>query len=223
MTGVIRKAAFLAALGLVVAVSVATAGIPSPANSSVPAFVDLVSCSSVGALPPYTKYQATITVRDIGNFPVVNSKVSLHFCTDVRIYSTIPGGTVVCPVYTHTAVTDANGQVTVEIPGAGFNTNGTSVGTNGLNCVSWYADTYLLGTSSVATYDEDGATLLTRQGVAGSDLISWIADKTGLPYVYRPRSDFNHLGSVDGADLILWIQYKTSLPAYISSCGTLCP
>ena len=223
MTGVIRKAALLAVIGLVAAVSVATAGIPSPANSTVPTYIDLVSCSSVGALPTATKYQATITVLDIGNFPVVNSLVTLTFCSDVKIYSTIPGGTVECPVFTNTAVTNSLGQVTVEISGAGRNTNGATVGTNGANCVTWKADGVTLGTSNVVTYDEDGATALAKQGVLGADLTAWLGDFTALPFVYKPRSDFTHINGLDGGDLTAFITYFTSLPAYVSSCGTLCP
>ena len=93
MTGVIRKATILVALGLVAATS-AMAGVPSPANCTIPSFVDLVSCSGAGALPPAAKYKATIIIRDLGNFPVANVSVSVRFCTDAKIYQTIPGGTV---------------------------------------------------------------------------------------------------------------------------------
>jgi len=228
MTGLIRKATLLVVLALVAATCVATAGIPSQANSTVPAFVNLISCDGTGALPPEyptgaARYKATVTVLDAGNFPVVNSQISLSFCTDVKIYQTIPGGTVVCPVFTNTAVTDAAGQATVEISGAGFNTNGATYGTNGANCVTWYADTYVIGTSNVTAYDEDGATALAKQGVLAADLTSWLLDKVALPAVYKPRSDFNNLGTLDAGDLTYWLQYKVALPAYNSSCGTLCP
>ena len=223
MTGLIRKATLLAVIALVATACVANAGIPSAAHSTVPAFVNLVACDGSGNLPTGARYKATVTVLDIGNFPVVNSQISLSFCSDVKIYQTIPGGTVVCPVFTNTAVTDANGQATVVISGAGFNVDGTAVGTNGAACVSWYADTYFLGKSSVTAYDEDGATGLAKQGVLAADLTSWLKDKVALPAVYKPRSDFNNGGALDAGDLTYWLQYKVALPAFNSSCGTLCP
>jgi len=220
MTGVIRKATLLVALGLVVA-SAAMAGVPSPANSTIPAFVNLVACSGTGSLPPAARYLSTITVRDLGNFPLSGVEISLRFCTDVKIYQTIPGGTVVQPVYTYSTLTDVNGQATVEISGAGFNTNGSTVGTNGSACVGWYADGTFLGGSHVATYDEDGASAIAKQGVLGADLSAWVSDFTALPAVYKPRSDFNNLGTLDGGDLSFWITYFTALPAFVSSCGAL--
>jgi hypothetical protein len=227
MTGLIRKATLLVVLALVATACVATAGIPSAANSTVPAFVNLVACDGSGALPPTfvgtfpNRYKATVTVLDAGNFPVVNSQISLSFCSDVHIYSSIPGGTVVGVVFTNTAVTDAAGQATVEISGAGMNSNGSTFGTNGANCVSWYADTYFLGTSNVSAYDEDGATSVSLQGVLAADLTRFTQDKLAIPAIYKPRSDFNNLGTLDASDLTFFAQYKLALPSYNSSCGTL--
>jgi hypothetical protein len=223
MTGLVRKATLLVVLGLVAATS-AIAGIPVPANCTIPTFVDLVACDGTGALPPAAKYKATVTVRDIGNFPVINATVSLSFCADFRIYSVIPGGTVVGSVFTNTALTDVNGQATVEISGAGNNSNGGSFGTNGLACVTWTANTVVLGTSNVAAYDEDGATIWpvqTLQGVQTADLTRFAQDKLALPPVYKPRSDFNHVSGLDTGDLTFFAQYKLALPAYNSNCGTL--
>lgn len=223
MTGLVRKATLLVVLGLVAATS-AIAGVPVPANCTIPTFVDLVACDGTGALPPAARYKATVTVRDIGNFPVINATVSISFCADVKIYQTIPGGTVVCPVFTNTALTDVNGQATVVISGAGWNTNGSSYGTDGLACATWSANGVVIGTSNVATYDENGMIPGgAKLGVEASDLTSLLLDKVGLPYVYRPRSDLNHLGSIDAGDLTYWLQYKVALPAYNSACGTLCP
>ena len=220
MTGMIRKATLLVVLGLVVS-SAAMAGIPSAANCLIPTFVDLVACDGTGALPPAARYIATITVRDIANVGCPNLVISLSFCTDVGIYSVIPGGTVVGPVFTKTAVTDALGQATVEISGAGWNASGATVGTNGANCVTWFASGYELGKSNVATYDEDGKTLLTKQGVAGTDLVAFLSDFFDIATPYKPRSDFDHSTLLGGGDLSFWLTYFLSIPAYNASCGTL--
>jgi len=222
MTGVTRKAAILVALGLVAATA-AMAGIPSPANCDLPAsgFVDLVSCDGSGALPNVAAYKATITVRDVGNFPVVGSVVSLTFCSDFNIYDAIPGGTVVGQRFTSTAVTDINGQVTVEVSGGGNNADGSTYGANGLDCVTWRADGYVLGTSSVTAFDEDGDITAPKQGVGGSDLTSWLSDYLLVPAVYKERSDFSHANELDGGDLTVWLTYYLTVPDYNSSCGTL--
>ena len=223
MTGLVRKATLLVVFGLLATAAIAQAGVPSPANCTLPTFVDLVACDGTGNLPTAAAFKATVVVRDISNNPVVGATIALSFCTDVKIYSAVPGGAVVCPVFTNTAVTDGTGSATVEISGAGFAVGGVTFGTNGINCVTWFANGIAIGLSNVATYDEDGATALAKQGVAGSDALVWVGDKTTLPAVYRSRSDYNHNGSVDGPDIVLWVNYKTALPAFTSSCGTLCP
>jgi hypothetical protein len=227
MTGVIRKATALVVLGLVAA-TVAVAGVPSGAQSHGPVngFVDLVSCDGVGALPPAAKYKATFTVHDLGDAPVSGAVISIVFCSDVKIYTAIPGGTVVCPTFTNTAVTNALGIATVEVSGAGYNTNGAVYGTSGLQCATWYANGAAMGCLDVATFDEDGKTALAKQGVGGSDLTAWLSDYVayttfGAPR-YAPRSNFSHLNFNDGPDLTAWLGYYTSGPAYNSSCGTLC-
>jgi hypothetical protein len=222
MTGLIRKATLLVVLALLATVAVATAGIPTEGNSLVPAFVNLVACDDLGNLPTGARFEATVTVKDVGNFPVVNAEISLSFCDDVRIYDAIPGGTVVCPVYTKTVKTDAAGQATVVISGAGFNVDGTTVGTDGADCVSWYADTYFIGTSHVSTYDEDGCTDGAKEGVFAADLTSCLKDKVGLPYSYRPRSDLNNNIDVDAGDLTYLLQYKVAIPSFALDCGDLC-
>jgi hypothetical protein len=224
MTGMIRKATLFAALGLVVASS-AMAGIPSPANSTIPAFVDLVACDGIGALPPAARYKATITVRDLGNFALENVAVSIRFCSDVRIYATIPGGAVTDVVgghlYTCTALTNASGQVTVLVSGAGLNATGASVGADGSVCATWYANDVAIGASSVATYDEDGGLSVAQQGIATSDLVRWAQDMLANPAIYKPRSDFDHSAALATGDLVFWAQYMLANPPFNASCGPL--
>jgi hypothetical protein len=222
MTGVIRKATLLVVLGLVAA-SVALAGIPDPGHSTVPAFVNLVACDGAGALTSAypARYQATVTVHDIGGFPVVGSLIRLSFCSDVRIYSVIPGGTVTGSVYTHGTLTNGSGQATVEISGAGLNSTGASFGADGLNCVTWTADGYTLGTSSVSAYDENGGLNVALQNVDATDLTRFAQDYLAVPSVYKPRSDFNNILGLDGGDLTFFAQYFLALPPFDTSCGTL--
>jgi hypothetical protein len=228
MTGVIRKATLLVALGLLAA-TVALAGIPSPSNSHGPVngFIDLVACDGVGVLPPAAKYKATFTVHDLADAPCPGVVISVVFCSDVKIYTAIPDGAVVCPKFTNTAVTNALGIATVEVSGAGYNTNGAVYGTSGLQCANWYANGSAMGCLDVATYDEDGKTALAKQGVGGSDLTAWLADYAAYQTYglarYAPRSNFSHLNNIDGADLTAWLGYYNAVPSFNSSCGTLCP
>jgi hypothetical protein len=220
MTGMIRKATILVALGLVAA-TVATAGIPSAATSIRPAFVDLVACDGAGALPTGARYIATITVNDIAGTPVVGAQVAAAFCSDVAIYSVIPGGAVVGSTFTNTAVTNSLGQVSIVVSGAGKNASGASVGGDGANCVTWFANGVNLGTSSVATYDQDGKLAVASQGLSANDLTRAAQDLLAVPGVYKPRTDFDHNGSLGANDLTFFAQYILAVPAYVSSCGTL--
>jgi len=222
MTGVIRKATLLVVLGLLAA-SAALAGIPYASSCTLPSFVNLVACDGSGALTAAypARYQATVVVKDIGGFPCVGSVIKVRFCTDVRIYSVIPGGTVIGSEFTNTATTDINGQATVEISGAGYNSTGATYGTDGLNCVTWLADGYVLGTSSVSAYDENGALLVGLQNVDATDLTRFAQDYLAIPAVYKPRSDFNNILSLDPGDLTFFAQYFLAIPAFVSSCGTL--
>ena len=220
MTRVIRKAALLAVIGLVAAVSVATAGIPSPANSTVPTYIDLASCNGSGVVNPAMAF--TVTVLDIGNFPVVNQLVSVAFNTDVKLYNAFPGF-VSCQVAEATTGIDGVAHFAA-IPGAGKNTNGglTFTGASAATIYAGSVGGIVLGTSHVTTMDENGA--VTTLGVEVLDLAAWGADYNARNNVGRPmmrRSDFNHLGTLDVIDLALWGAVKNGV--YKAACGTLCP
>jgi len=236
MTGVIRKATLLAALGLVVAVSVATAGIPSPANCTFPTYIDLVGYNVSGVVDPRGAF--TVTIRDIGNFPVVNQLVSVGFnaltvpAENFRIYNAFPGF-ISCQCAE--ATTDINGLASfAAIPGGGKNTGNRAAGLafTGASAATFYAGScggIILGTAHVTAYDENGGA--TTKGVEIGDLSAWVSDynyRCSPPTMYR--SNFNH--SVDGvcpsnsavgiADLSSWVNvYNAQTSKY--SFGTLCP
>jgi len=222
MTGLVRKATLLVVLGLLATAAVAAAGIPDPGNSITPSFIDLVGCKG-GVADPFGAF--TVTVLDAASNPVQGCEVKIDFNTDLYVYDTITGLTVVCgaaPVkdVVVSAVTDADGVANFTITGATINTNGNATGT-GLNGATIYACEVNLGNATVTVYDENGAT--TLKGVEGTDLSAWIGDfgKQGT-IGYKGRSDFDHSGTISGTDLSAWIR-RFGKGDSAASCGTLCP
>jgi hypothetical protein len=222
MTGVVRKATFLAVLLLAVTACVSMAGVPDPAHCSIPTYVRLAGCNLAGAIDPSPNVSFSCTIRDIGNLPVANQIVAVQFSSDVRIYNYAFPGFVSCQCVEGT--TDINGVATFHIPGSGRNSGGAAA-FPGTSAATWYAwncgSTTVLGTSHVATFDENGGVPGTR-GVEITDLSAWIADfaLNAVPPVKR-RSDFNTSGTVEITDLSIWIGvFSTTLSS--KSCGTLC-
>jgi hypothetical protein len=217
MTGLIRKATILVALGLVAATS-ATAGIPSAANCDVPTYIKIVGTALTVPDPAGT---FSIVVRDIGNFPVANSNVILDFtgCTDMELCEI---GSLVCRQVSGT--TDALGVVTFTIVGAAKHPGGTGWATPGPGCISITADTYPIGVASANNYDLNGALGGSGNGVGITDLPLWLQDWNGGAGTYKPRSDYNQNGAVAITDLppwlVLWGQFKS-----VSGCPgtTYCP
>lgn len=219
MTGVVRKATFLAVLGLAATMSVAMAGVPSPANCTLPTSIQIGGCDGLDTIDPNIYF--SVTIRDIGNFPVVNQPIACGFNTDFRIYNGEFPGFVSCQCVE--AVTDINGVATFRVAGSGLNTNGVA-GYTGALAATFYGwncgNALVIGQANVAAYDENGA--VTTKGVEISDLSAWIADYNvrAVPPV-RNRSDFTGNGAVDISDLSFWIRvYNTQLSRY--TCGTLC-
>ena len=219
MTGVVRKATFLAVLGLAATMSVAMAGVPSPANCTLPAAIQIGGCDGLDTIDPTIHF--SVTVRDIGNFPVVNQPVACSFNSDVSIYNNEFPGFVSCQCVQ--AITDINGVATFHVAGGGKNTTGGASYTGGLAATfyGWNCgNTLVLGQANVGVYDENGA--VTTKGVDITDLSSWSSDyklRAIAPIKYR--SDFNASGAVDIVDLSFWATvYKSQLSRY--TCGTLC-
>src|SRR5262245_44536436 len=94
-------------------------GQPCTANSSAPAFLDLVTLND-GAPESVGAYQ--VIVRDGCNAPLAGVTVTLDFanCTDLVIASTQPasGLAVACNPPRVSGVTDANGAVTFTVLGS---------------------------------------------------------------------------------------------------------
>ena len=74
MTGLVRKAAVLAACGVLFGAAVAFAGVPSPINSTIPARINLVGHSIGTGQPDGAQLfsTVTVTVRDLGNNVIAN-------------------------------------------------------------------------------------------------------------------------------------------------------
>ncbi len=210
MTGLVRKAMFLAVLGLLAATA-AFAGVPSCANTTFPTHVDLYACNPLnGAIDPNAAL-TTVTVRDIGNFPVVNQLVSILLKSDVGTYDTD---------YCVEATTNASGIATFSLlAGAGRNPNGV-VGFTGNAAARIFfgscATTGWCTTANVCTYDENG--VVSTKGVEITDLSAWVSDYNQRALGYRARSDFNHGNTVEIVDLSFWVRvYNASGSKY--ACG----
>lgn len=219
MTGVIRKATLLVvALGLVAA-SAAVAGIPNAANCTVPAFVKVVG-TRVGVPDPVGTY--SVTVRDIGNFPVAGSVVSLDFtsCTDMKLCQ---AANVICTPAQITVTADGSGVATFIVVGGGLCPGGAFAGV-GLGCVTVRADGYIIGTASANVYDLNGALVgAGKNGVLITDLPLFLADWAGGAGPYKARSDFNQSGSLAITDLPPWLAVWGPANSSGGCATTYCP
>lgn len=212
MTGLVRKATLLTVAGLVAA-SASFAGVPSPANSSVPACVPLVG-SSLGVVDPAGLI--TITVRDLANNPLSGASVVIDAsgASDIAICADQldAAALVNCAAKTTRKFTDALGQVTFTVLGG---SNGAGNASSLTNAGKIYANGVLLGSPTLTAYDLDGA-----GGVGANDLSAWLADFGTLnPY---GRSDYDCSGAVGANDLSVWLSLFGNL-ASGESCVTACP
>lgn len=218
MTGLVRKAAVLAACGVLFGAAVAFAGVPSPANSTIGARINLVGVDAGTSLPDsaalFGKY--SVTVRDLANNPIANSSVVLDFnsmVSDVQIGDTQPyqGVTANCGTHTVNALTDAAGVVNFVVQGGGKTPAGAP---HAALVGKVYADGVLLGSLAVGTYDMDGG-----GGVQLGDLSRWAADFFGP----KPeRSNYNNDVTVDLLDLSVWAGVFFSGKSN-ASAATYCP
>lgn len=212
MTGLVRKATLLTVAGLFAA-SASFAGVPSPANSTVPACVPLVG-SSLGVVD--AGGAISITVRDLANNPLNGASVviDLSGCTDLAICADQldAGALVNCAAKTTRKFTDAAGAVSFTVIGG---SNGSGNATTLINGARIYANGVLIGSPTASAYDLDGA-----NGVAINDLSAWLSDfGTGNAY---GRSDYDCSGSVSINDLSLWLTlFGQGLS--LESCAVACP
>jgi hypothetical protein len=212
MTGLVRKATLLTVAGLVAA-SASFAGVPSPANSTVPACVPLVG-SSLGVVD--AAGAISITVRDLANNPLNGASVviDLSGCTDLAICSDQldAGALVNCAAKTTRKFTDAAGVVSFTVLGG---SNGSGNATTLMNGARIYANGVLIGSPTASAYDLDGAA-----GVAINDLSAWLSD-FGSGNAYG-RADYDCSGSVAINDLSSWLTLFGA-GASLESCVTACP
>ncbi len=218
MTGLVRKAAALAACGVMFA-AVAFAGVPSPGNSTIPGRVNLVGYDIGTSLPDGGPFGATITVtvRDLGNNPIANSSVVLDFSgvtSDIRIADTqlYAGLTTNCATKGISALTDVAGVATFVVLGGGM---ATVAPAHAALSGKVYADGVLLGNIGVGAYDQNGA-----GGVGGADLSRFLGDF--VLGTNPDRSDYNGAAGVGGADLSLWLAVFVAGASNTSS-ATYCP
>jgi hypothetical protein len=203
MTGLVRKAAALAACGVFFGAAVAFAGVPSPANSTIPARINLVGYEVGSGLADGAAAGATVTVtvRDLANNPIPNSSVVLDFSgcvSDTRIDDSqayFPGLTANCGAHSVSSLTDGAGVATFVVVGGGLASVSPA---HAVGAGKVWADGVLLGNMGVGTYDENGA-----GGVGGADLSRFLGDFVGG--TNPDRSDFNGAAGVGGADLSLWL------------------
>lgn len=217
MTGLVRKAAALAACGALFGAAVAFAGVPSPGNSTIPARINLVG-HSIGTGQPDGAQAAssvTVTVRDLGNNPIANSSVVFDFSgcvSDTRIGDTQPyaGLTANCGTHGISGLTDVTGVATFVVEGGGI----AGAPKHAFGAGKIYADGVLLGSVNVGLYDLNGLT-----GVDGLDLSLFGADLFSAGQ--EDRADYDNSGTVDGLDLSVFgaALFGTSQ----ASAATYCP
>lgn len=200
MTGLVRKAAMLAACGVLFGAAVAFAGVPDPINSNVPGRINLVGVDAGSGNANGAAAGATfsVTVRDLAANPIANSSVVIDFTgdlTDTRVADTQPyaGLTMNCGTHGVSALTDGSGVATFVVVGGGTSVYGAAH-SSGANV---YADGVLLGTTHVGYYDMDGV-----GGVAIPDLSRWAADFFGG--TNPERADYDDAGGVAVPDLAVW-------------------
>ena len=217
MTSLVRKAALLGACGLFMA-SIASAAVPDPAHSDIPAFI--IACGvqtaaggvpDPGTAPGNPPTLVTITVRDFTNAPIAGSNVEINYnnCSDTKLCTVVVAGrTVDCPSRAVRLSTDTFGQASVRVLGASINT-GLPVppaifGGAGSGCIRIYADGLQLGTSTSVTLDQNGALPGSgNNGVNGLDLSIAKNDvgAIGFGAAYKGRTDYSRDNAVNGLDL----------------------
>jgi hypothetical protein len=163
---------------LLPAATIAGAGVPSPANSSVDPC--LVLCPA-GDIP------FNVVVHDLSNNPVQSSFVVLDFsaCPAFVHCASMPPSLIVNDAaHTIGGFTDTHGLMTFAIP-----MGGTCAG----NAVRVIADAVVLATRSLASPDRDGSLFVTGADQAAVQALVGSGD---------PTADFNCDGAVTIADVV---------------------
>ncbi len=213
MTGLVRKATLLTAAGLFIA-SVAMAGVPSPGNSTVPAYIKAVG-SKTGVADAHGTF--SIVVRDVANNPLNAASVviDLSGTPDLRLCNDQldAGTTVNCAAKTTRKFTDITGTVTFTVLGGGKGAHTASTLHGGGKV---FANGVQLATPTITAFDLDGV-----GGVGINDLSVWLVDfgTSGNPAF--GRSDFDQNGAVGINDLSVWLNFF-GFSSSIASCAVNC-
>jgi len=214
MTGLVRKATLLTtAAGLLIA-SAAMAGVPSPAQSTVPACIKLVG-SKANVPDPHGLF--TVVVKDLAGNPINNASVVIDIsgCTDLRLYSNQldAGANVNCPAKRTQKFADATGTVTFIV--LGESRPGVGVTLQGAGKI--FANGTQLGSPTVSAFDLNGG----GNGVEITDLSLWLQDFGSPGNPPFGRSDFDCSGSVGINDLSQWLAefgFTTSIDGGQANC-----
>jgi len=217
MNAVLRKAMLLACGGVLVA-SGAMAAVPSPADSDIPAGLNLVGTSGGVA---DVRGEFTIVVRDLAHNPIAGSSVVISFdnCEiDIRVCSvqTWPGVTPDCAsgaVGEVSGVTDGTGTVTMRIIGGARNTS-SGAPAEGFQCATVFADGVNMRQINVGAFDENGS-----GGVNPADVSVYLADQ--FDGDFEGRSDFNATNTLNPADLSILLGVTLG-GGSATSCGAYC-
>lgn len=202
MTGLVRKAAVLAACGVLFGAAVAFAGVPSPGNSDIPARINLVGSDAgsglADSIPAHAK--VTVTVRDLANAPIANSSVVIDFTgntSDTRIGDVTgqlyQGVVANCGTHGVSALTNGAGVATFVVIGGGKSPVGLA---HAAGSGDVFADGVFLGSLNVGSYDLNGL-----DGITLADLSLWSADYFGGG---ADRANYDDIGGTDLLDLSVW-------------------
>ena len=167
----------------------ASAGVPSPANSTLPACM---------AFCPLGDMSFTVTIRDLANNPVANSSVVITFenCTNGHVF--------VCPQRPNDpyTVNPTTPSIRMFTDASGKATFPARVGGTGpAGCAAVFADGVFMRSYALASPDQDGSGAAV--GI-GADPALFAAKLGSLD----PTADFDCSGGpVDGADQLIFDQH----------------
>ena len=181
-----------------------SAGQPAPGNSTIPTFIDVVGTH--GGIPDPLG-QFSVIVRDLANNPMPGVQVTIDFsqCPDTRVALAQGAGLAVHAANNAVSrVTNAAGVAVFTIVGAGTLGCDLSTCPPGVpNCARICAGGVLLGSTSVAIFDLDGASPTGIEGVNILDQEHFTSDF--FCGANPPRSNFDHLAGVSASDLARFI------------------
>jgi pimeloyl-ACP methyl ester carboxylesterase len=192
----------------------ARANVPSPANSTTPAFIRLVGAS--GGVPDAVPGEFVVVAHDLANNPINGCSIviDLSNCPDLEICpdQLDPNAVTNCTAKTVRKFTNALGEVTFTLLGS---SNGAGHASSLAHGAMIFGNGVLIASPSVSSFDLDGS-----GGVGAGDLSVWLSDfGTGQPY---ERSDYDGDGQVSAADLSEWLAVFGAGGSTLS-CGAICP